>query len=251
VIEKQLADRMQSALTDEPPLGFDPDELVDRARHRRRSTFATAGASGVVLAIAVTAVVMTGTGGPGGGAGAQVLTTSTTSANASTGQGAVCTSVPPGGVPPLNFPGSAQIVTRLDEAAPKVIAAHLPGVTVQPSETGMLAYDCPPNLGTYYQVNGTDQRVMIYLIHARGELDLANDRYADDENYQLVGEDSAPDGARIRTYEYNGTEYDPTLVAVRFGQDGMITEAYLSGTGQPVANRAELVALASDPELRF
>lgn len=250
MIEKHLADRMRSALTDEPPLGFDPDELVDRARRRRRSSFAAAGAAAVVLAIAVTAAVTTRAGGSGNEVGAQVSTTPTA-------PDAACASVGPGERPPLNFPGSDPIVARLDEAAPSVIAAHLPGVSVQPSETGMIAYDCPPNVGTLYRVNGADQTVMLYLLHARGGLDLASDRYADNETYRLVSEESAPDGARIRIYEYRaedaktGGGTGTGLLVVRFGLDGMVTEAGLSGTGTLVAGRAELVALASDPALRF
>lgn len=256
MIEKQLADRMRDALADEPPLGFDTDALTDRAgslRRRRRSTFAAVGATGAVLAVAVTAVVVTGAGGREPGVGAQVTTTTQTptTTETTTTPDAECTSVPTGSVPPLHFPGSAPIVTRLDEAAPRLIAEHLPGVSVRPSDTGMIAYDCPPNVGTVYPVNGADQRVMIYLVHARGKLDLANDRYADDENYSLVEETSATDGALIRTYEYRQTGYDPGLVVVRFGPDGMVTEAYLAGQGPLVASPAELRALASEPELRF
>lgn len=247
MIENQLADRMRAALTDEPPLGFDPDEVADRAsqsRRRRRSSLAAVGATGAVLTIAVTAVVMSGGGGGGSEVGTQVTTTPTAS-------DAACPSLPPNGRPPLNFPGSAQIVARLDEAGPRLIAKHLPGVHVQPSDTGMIAYDCPPNVGTLYRVTGSDQTVMLYLIHARAALDLANDRYAEDQSFRLVGEDTATDGARIRTYEYSGIEFSSALVVVRFGLDGMVTEAYLTGQPPLVAGRAELLALASDPELRF
>lgn len=250
MIEKQLADQMRSALADEPPLGFDPDELVDRARRRRRAAFATAGASGVVLAVAVTAVVVSGGGGPVNNVGTQVTTTPA-------GPDAACPGTGPGERPPLHFAGSDEIVARLDEAAPRVIATHLPGVSVQPSETGMIAYDCPPNVGTVYQVNGVDQRIMIYVVHARGGLDLAGDQYAEDPNYQLLSEAGEPDGTQFRTYRYDndgaktGTGTSQGLVVVRFGPDGVITEAHLSGTGTLVADAVQLRALASDPELRF
>jgi hypothetical protein len=240
MIEEQLADRMRAVLADEPPLGFDPDEVVDRAGRRRRSTFAVIGVTGAVLAVAVTAVVATSSGGGGPSVGTTPPTT--------TPRDAACQGVDPGHVPPLNFDGSAAIVARLDASAPGVIAAHLPGVSVRPSETGMVAYDCPPNVGTVYPVNGADQSVMLYLIHARGRLDLANDRYATDQAYRLTDETTAADGARIRTYEYND---GGILVVVRFDLDGMITEASVSGTGTLVADSAALQALASDPELRF
>ncbi|MDQ3789898.1 MAG: hypothetical protein M3422_21975, partial [Actinomycetota bacterium] len=161
--------------------------------------------------------------------------------------GTVCRGVGTG-VPPLGFRGSDAIVARLDEAAPRVIAKHLPGVTVEPSETGMIAYDCPPNVGTLYRVTGADQSVMVYVIHAADTLDLALDRYAEDRNHRLLDDETAADGARIRTYEY--TEGNG-FVVVRFGPDGTITEASISGQGPLRADRAALTALASDPELRF
>jgi hypothetical protein len=252
VIEDQLADRMRAALAEKPPLGFDPDEVADRAtrlRRRRRSSFAAAGGTAAVLGIAVTAAVVSGAGGRGSEVGTQVSSSPT----ASIAPNAPCTGVGEGErPPPLDFAGSAPVVARLDAAGPRVIAEHLPGVSVEPSETGMIAYDCPPNVGTLYRVSGADQTVMLYLIHSGTALDLGNDRYAEDRNYHLVGEESAADGARIRTYEYSGgPKPGVVLVVVRFGLDGMITEASLSGQGELVAGRAELLALASDPELRF
>ena len=253
MIEQQLADRMRAALADEPPLGFDPDELADRAgalRRRRRSAFAVGGATAAVLAVAVTAVVATGDREPE--IGSQVPTaTSPAPSTPSTPRGGGCRSVAPGSVPPLNFPGSAAIVARLDEAAPEAIAEHLPGVTVRPSETGMIAYDCPPNVGTVYPVTGADQSVMVYVVHGADALDLANDRYAEDGAYRLLGEETAGDGALVRAYEHREPGRGAVLVVVRFGPDGTVTEAAVSGQGALVADRAALTALASDPELRF
>ncbi|GAB1511328.1 hypothetical protein [Actinophytocola sp. KF-1] len=244
MIEDRLADRMRAALTDEPPLGFDPDELADRAgalRRRRRAAVAVAGVAAAVLAVAVAAVVATA-GGRGPETGSPPPTTA---------PGTVCRGVEEGAVPPLNFPGSAAVVDRLDAAAPAAIAEHLPGVTVRPSETGMIAYDCPPNVGTVYPVNGADQSVMVYVVHAEDTLDLANDRYAEDRDYRLLDEGTATDGARIRAYQYRGPGSGAVLVVVRFGPDGTVTEASVSGQGPLVADRAALTALASDPELRF
>lgn len=230
MIEERLADRMRAVLADEPPLGFDPDEVVDRAVRLRRGRRSTVAAAAAVLAIAVAAAVVT--------------------TRSEKGEVAVppprpdapCQGVEPGRVPPLDFPGSAPIVARLNGSVPAVITTHLPGVSVQPSETGMIAYDCPPNVGTIYRVTGTEHSVMVYLIHARATLDLAHDRHAGDPTYQLTGDTTAADGARIRTYRSPGD-----LVAIRFGQDGMVTEV----SGQGVATIDQLTALASDPELRF
>jgi hypothetical protein len=55
MIEQQLAERFRAVVGDEPPLGFDPDELVDGILRRRRRRQAVGAALGVAL-IATTAV---------------------------------------------------------------------------------------------------------------------------------------------------------------------------------------------------
>lgn len=66
MIEQQLRDGMQAAVTKEPPLGFDPDQVVDsvkRTTHRRRTAFAAAAAVVAVAAGSVTAVGLLSGGG--------------------------------------------------------------------------------------------------------------------------------------------------------------------------------------------
>lgn len=68
MIEQQLRDGLQAAVTKEPPLGFDPDELVDDARrtaHRRRTALAAAAAAAIVAAGTIGAVAATGGLGSG------------------------------------------------------------------------------------------------------------------------------------------------------------------------------------------
>lgn len=69
MIEEQLRDGLRAAVTQEPPLGFDPDELADTARraaHRRRTAWATAAAATIVAVGAIGAVATFGrTAGPG------------------------------------------------------------------------------------------------------------------------------------------------------------------------------------------
>jgi hypothetical protein len=59
VIEEQLADRFRAAVADEPPMGFDPDDLVDRAArtHRRRSAVLAASAAAALVVLATVAVI--------------------------------------------------------------------------------------------------------------------------------------------------------------------------------------------------
>ncbi len=246
MIEKQLEDRMHAAVADEPPLGFDPDDVVDQAirrRGHRRSVLAATGSAVAVVALAAAAVATMGIGDQGPDVG--------TPTSANTPAGEVCQSVAQGAVPPLNFNGSPEIVQRLDTSAPPAITRHLPGVAVKPSSTGMIAYDCPPNVGTVYELTDRAQSIMLYLIHARNELDLAHDRYANDELYELLSEGEAADGAHLRVYRNSALQDAAVLVVVRFGLDGMITEASVSGLGPLAATPEQLRALASDPELRF
>jgi hypothetical protein len=64
MIEQQVADRFQEAVANEPPLGFDPDDVIDRAikRSRRRKVVWAVAAATVVEAAVVWAI-------PGGGSG--------------------------------------------------------------------------------------------------------------------------------------------------------------------------------------
>ncbi|HWC79054.1 MAG TPA: hypothetical protein VG756_03730 [Pseudonocardiaceae bacterium] len=81
--EQDLRDGLARALSGEPPLAFDPERLIGRARRDRRRRRALAGvgtAAAVIAAIAVTVPVLLGHARPGGGVSAanaptQVLTT--------------------------------------------------------------------------------------------------------------------------------------------------------------------------------
>jgi hypothetical protein len=240
VIEKQLEDSMHAALAGEPPLGFDPDEVVDRAARRqrqRRSAFVTAGAAAAVLAIAVAAVVATSDHDRTPRIG--------TPPTATTPPG-VCQGVPAGHLQPSGFRGSVQIVDRLERNAPGVISEHL-GRSVEPADQ-MAAYDCPPTIGAGYSIAGHPETFGLALIHARPGLDGANDVYANAPEFTLRDERTQEDGARIRIYEAESPLKGPLIVA-RLGADGMITEASVSRSG--VVDEQDLVELVSDPELRF
>jgi hypothetical protein len=78
VIEQQLAERFRAVVGDEPPLGFDPDEFVDRLfrRRRRRQAIGTALAVVVVATAAVAGVTTLGEPAPPGYGAAAVATPS-------------------------------------------------------------------------------------------------------------------------------------------------------------------------------
>lgn len=246
MIEKQLEERMHAALAGEPPLGFDPDELVDRAARRgrqRRATLAAAGAAATVLVLAVVGVVTTGDRGterPDIGA-------PTATATPSTAPQPVCQRVNSGTVPPAGFRGSAEILARLELDVPDLIATHLDGRSVVPVDD-MVAYDCPPTIGAGYSIAGSANTLALSLVHARATLDLGHDPYTDHVRFRLLRDQPQQDGARIRVYEEFVGESGARVV-IRFGPDGMITEV---STARPAeVAEAGLVALVSDPALRF
>lgn len=68
MIEEQLRDGLRAAVTQEPPLGFDPDELADTARrtaYRRRTAWATTAVAAIVAVGAIGAVATFGRAGGG------------------------------------------------------------------------------------------------------------------------------------------------------------------------------------------
>ncbi len=243
MIEKQLEESMHSALAGEPPLGFDPDEVVDRAARRqrqRRSAFATAGVAGGVLVLAVTTVLATSSREQGTGIGTPP--TSTTTTTRGTG---VCQGVAPGHIPPSGFPGSAAALARIDEAAPGVLTTHLGLAAAHADE--MAVYDCPPNISGGFTVAGTPG-VVLAMTHARPELDFEHDQLTDADAFRLLRDTPQPDGGSIRVY-VDAADESGALIVARYGADGMNTEVSVPRRGQFAEQ--DLVALVSDPGLRF
>lgn len=63
MIEQVLAERFHAVVVDEPPMGRDPDEFVDRLIRRGRSRLAVGAALGVAVIATATVVVTTTFGG--------------------------------------------------------------------------------------------------------------------------------------------------------------------------------------------
>ena len=249
MIEKQLENRMRAAVDDEPPLGFDPREVVHRAarvRRQRRATTAAAGGAGAALVIATSIALATAGGGPRTSAGA------TTDANTGSVTGSpnpVCQS-PDDGEPGADFPGSAKIVSRLEREIPAAVHEHLKAGTKPVNSLG--AHDCPPTIGAEYAIHTVIPWLTIVMVHARPTLDDGHDLIASDTKMRLVRERPGEDGARIRIYQTVPDVNGPaprTLSVVRLGADGMVT-AVTESNGSRFSER-QLVALAGDARLTF
>jgi hypothetical protein len=251
VIEKQLENRMRAAVDGEPPLGFDPREVVRRAArlHRqRRATIAAAGGAGAVLVVATSIAFATAAGGPRPSAGATGDASSTMTGSA-TGR-PVCQS-PDEGEPGADFPGSDKIVSRLEQEVPAAVHEHL-GVGTKPVNS-IGAYDCPPTVVARYSTHTVIPWLTIAMVHARTTFDDGHDPSALDTKQRLVRERPGEDGARIRIYQIAPDVNEPgaprPLSAVRLGADGMVT-AVAESNGSRFSEQ-QLVALASDARLRF
>jgi hypothetical protein len=216
VNENQLAERMRAAVAGEPPLGFDPDELTDRAARSQRQRRVVFGAAAVTLVIAATAAtaVTVGAVGQGGGHGVGSQ---------------------PSVTPALNCP------EPMATLAPTVIARHLPAVVLDGYRV-----ECGQMDVQYLEPGG---RIWLYREERRTEPWL--DFFADNEfAYHRLSEQPVP-GATVRTYEEApNTEGARLLAAVYIGTNNSVVWAEVSAHGPLVATEEQLVALVSDPELR-
>lgn len=254
-IEKELTEGMHAALADEPPLGFDPDEVADRAgrlRRRRHLAYATAASAATATAVLAAVAVVVGNRDD---AGRDVGTPTASPTTEAPAEPAACQDIPPIENPPMHFPGSKQLVLRLYRDMPDAIAEHLHVDAVKQSHK-IYAMDCPPRLTSGY-VFGDDVAIGLYLSHARPGIDDEGDPYTGIPNVRVIHEYTAEDGALIRVYEITngkdgseivrGSEEDP-LIVVRLGTDGMVGKATIYPRMVAIE---DVVALLGDPRLHF
>lgn len=262
-IERRLTEELHAAVAAEPPLGFDPDEVTDRAgllRRKRRRAYATAAGAAATTAVlaAVGVLVLGNDDGTGRTGETPTATAPATPTSKPVGKPAACQDTPRGQEPPEGFPGSKQLVARLDREVPEAIAEHLPGVLIEPSDP-VQARDCPPTVVAGYFLDDTG--LALFLVHANPEFDDEQDRYAQYAETRIVrriDEFTAEDGAVVVVYEAakkkDGGEVvkgspEDSLTVVRLGRDGMVAHASFS-PGNTVAV-ADVVKLLGDPRLHF
>ena len=199
-----------------------------------------------MLLIAITTVLVTSRRDREPHIGTPTAPGTATTSQETTRPAAVCQNVKPGTVPPSGFPGSAQLLDRLDQDLPDAIAEYLGTSVVAADE--IAAYDCPPTVGVGFVATGSSKSLALSLIHARPALDLEHDPYAGDQRFELLRDKPQAGGARLRVYaEFTGQQ--GPLIVLWFGADGMITEVSLSR--QDYFARADLIELVSDPRLSF
>jgi hypothetical protein len=223
MIEQYLAERMQSAVTAEPPLGFDPDDVVDRAaRHsvRRRATAAVALGT-AALAVAVIAATPT------------PVTTTQPASPTSTSTW----------TEPVDS-AHASVARRLSEVGPQVIAAYAPGVKVGDPEIPASDHFPPMVVATYPVMGVTDQYIAFSVVQSGRGLNLEGILAVADAQIE-VSADMDADGALMMVFR-SGTGHTLTVVVAR--PNGTVVAA--SATG-PVVNQQVLTQMARDSRLVF
>lgn len=232
MIEQQISDRLRDAVADEPPLGFDPDQVVDRAGSRQRSRRAIIGTMAATSAVAVAAVAVFATGGE-----------------------QVQVAGPNQAYPPAACLDSAQDANKVHRLVRQALAEHIPGTRFDPearyvrstSDSGAVC-----DVSVWHDVVGVTpaQTVAVSLEYVSGH---GGDPIADDPSFERVRETHNPDGSVLRSYGRKASadeqESQYAGIAVHLRPNDMVIWA--STTDLRAASVEELTALVTDPRLTF
>jgi hypothetical protein len=230
VIEQQTTDRMHDAVLDEPPLGFDPDEVVTMAARRQRGRRTTGAVAVAVAALATTATVVFGAA-PGGSRVGSVGVGQQADA------GTEC--APPAG---------------LAEGVAAALADHIPpDIALNPEPktegTGGTAADgCPVGYLLLYgagtSADGTQQWIAVGGTHRGTSLDPTDPG----ENMHLIHEDVMADGSARRQYNAAGQPDGVDTVSIH-QTDGRTT--WVTASASTLLTVDQLLAVLADSRVAF
>ncbi|MFB9906854.1 hypothetical protein [Allokutzneria oryzae] len=273
MIEKELRDGLRGAVTDEPPLGFDPDEAVTRIGVKVRRRRATFGVAAAVVAVLGGAVLVQQSVGVGRGGGLEVAGQPPAPPAAITGL-EIDFPWPPQGLPrPERYTQS-----RADEQAAGVRdsflraflkeAPHATNAKAQKANT-LTAGD--PGLGPNVMEGGVDFRdqagdtAVVYSVYSPRYTFHRPAEECVQQPQSTVRIESChvsklPDGTALVVDLVRGTQGGGAIAsAVHYRLDGVVVRvsAYTynpSGGGGPMRDRPaltneQLVALATDRDL--
>jgi hypothetical protein len=261
VIEQRIADRFRTAVLDEPPLGFDPDEVVDRAKRRQRHRRAIGASALATIGVALAAVaVFAASGGTQlGGVGTPGSSESVTP---TTPPPRPTRPVEKEGVapstPPQTFPGSDAAVAHLSQAIPAVLAEKVTGLKFTKPDGDTLMVDAARRgIGGAYLATGTKHRyVSVFVSHNKNTLDLAGDPAAAGGWGSRTKDETQGDNSQLRVYTMEDTDGTAAVTVVHLRTDGVIVIA--STTAKPEPGRTGLAvsmdvlaAIATDGRLTF
>jgi hypothetical protein len=254
MIEDRLAERLKAAVAAEPPLGFDPFEVVTEAvrrRKRRQAAGATALVTGGVALAAVAVFATSGTARVPVGtnpSGSSVVETTTPDKK----------NQPTDPQTQPSFPGSAEAVVQLGQVIPEVLRDQAPGFAFDQPAGGALQVSVNPRaIGCAYPATGTTHRyVSVTVSHEHDQLDLVGDPAAGGNWGPLVSDTPQQDGSHIRVYDYDDGDGTLALTVVHLRVDGVIVLASTTAKPEPgqnglAVNQDVQTAIATDPRLTF
>lgn len=252
MIEDRITEQFRAAVAGEPPLGFDPDEVVieaGRRRKRRQATVATALATG---GVALAAVAVFATSGP-----ARIPVGATPSGSSTVES----TTTTPGKdkeqpVPEEpTFPGSDAVVANLGQVIPAVLRDRVSGLTFDDPDGGRLHVD--QNLravgGAYLAAGTTHRYVSVFVYH---DPSLPGDPAAGGNWGPLVSDTPQQDGSHVRVYSFDDGDGSLGLTVVHVRTDGVVVMASTDAKTEPgqsglAVNQDVLTAIATDARLTF
>ncbi|OLF09479.1 hypothetical protein BLA60_20195 [Actinophytocola xinjiangensis] len=219
--ERQLIDDLSTAVLNEPPLGFDPDEVIDRAARRRRHTMATAMTGSAAVLVAVTAIAFGATG-----------------ANSPPSVGVA--SQPPGpasGGPDPDEPVPCPL--PMAEIVPGQLAKHFPGVEWDPVPE--------PHIDTETQswinlAGDTTQNVYVICGSPGGMVEGI-----ETPEPTLVIDEPQPDGALLRVWQRETIEDRVQITAEwTLPGGGELIEVQVNAKGEPFGTPRQAGELATE-----
>ncbi|GAA3999213.1 hypothetical protein GCM10022247_19350 [Allokutzneria multivorans] len=274
MIEKELRDGLRGAVSDEPPLGFDPDDAVTRIGvrvRRRRATFAVAAA---VVAVVGGAVAVQQSVGLGRSGDVEIATRPSPPTSTTTPSRPDFTWPVPGLAPPKRL-SQAEADARgralRDVVVPKFLqqVKGMSNVRAMPFDSTTAGPDDPgPNVlegGVEFRDQEGDTAVLVSVYSARYAFPGPDQECADDPHSSVRNTicrvDRLADGTALVFNEAVGKE-DPGNViasALHYRLDGVVVRvtAYNynpTGKGTPLQSRRarttmteqQLTAVATD-----
>jgi hypothetical protein len=222
VNEKQLTESMTAAVRGEPPLGFDPDDVVDRAIRRRRRNVLSATCATAAALVAVTAVAV------GGGTTSEGLQ-----------PGASPPPSPPpssaGSLEPRMSPDVEPCPVSLGETMPPLLAEHFPDVVFTPT----------PEVDNPHEqmnpvANDIEHTVSVFCTAGPDTTDFS-------QIARVVRDEPQPGGARLRTFvEDPDPDDNRAACAGEWTSEELTVRVVVTGIGELVGTPDQAAALATD-----
>jgi hypothetical protein len=261
MIDERLTENVRAALANEPPLGFDPDELVDRAAGMRRRRRALIGSTVAAVAVLAGATVfgLSQQGGADGGVGPAATSEPRPTSSAPPSEEPTPSSPECGTAP--RFYGGGAAEDALAAVAPDVLAERVPELDLTTSCVWRAGVSELEGVSASYRVDEQFQAGLRVEVR-HGSIDA--DYISTDPNKPLLAETTLGDGSILR--EYGGRQsacYEeemvpscPSFDAVHIRPNGVVVDVNVwarvnAQTDWVAAQRDGAVALATDPRLTF